>query len=138
MTTVHLWDTDDAWLIVKVATGVRYSNQTNGHMCSHPEVEGYLVPLAHGAALSDKLGGCFDGSWNEDVDAERADKIDALIANALEYFTLTVDRTKREASHEAWVHVIATPLPGANGLDRLESEHGNMPLEGILTWLNSD
>lgn len=141
MTVVHLWDTDNAWLIIKAKTGVRYSNQTNGHACSHPGVEGFLVPLARAGQLSEELGNCFEGSWNEDVTAERADQIDALIANALEYFALSVDRTPREfvdASHEAWVHVIATPLPGANGLDRLETEHGNMPLEAILTWLNSD
>ncbi len=36
---------DWACLIVPAATGVLYSNQTGGGLCSHPRVEGFLVPL---------------------------------------------------------------------------------------------
>lgn len=42
---VELWNVDSSGVIVEMPTGVRWSNQTGGTACHHPEVEGVFVPM---------------------------------------------------------------------------------------------
>lgn len=66
MTTVELWDCGDALgLIVPATTGIKYSNQTGGTACDHPEVEGFYVPLPSGWHTKPEVMQDVDGRWED-------------------------------------------------------------------------
>jgi hypothetical protein len=103
---VELDDFPDLGLIIKAPTGVRYSNQSGGFACEHPETEGFFVPLRTRAGRSEltTLAGVFRGAWNrlDDVQADAADG--ALRRHGIT--SIRVDRSMLSESREAWVHVI--------------------------------
>jgi hypothetical protein len=131
---VELDDFPDLGLIIKAPTGVRYSNQSGGLACEHPEIEGFLVPLRTRAGRSEitTLAGMFRGAWHR-LDDGRADALDsALRRHGIS--SIRVDRSMLSESREAWVHVIVSAL-----------ENGFVPLagapaeaKGVLVWPNSD
>jgi hypothetical protein len=131
---VELDDFPDLGLIIKAPTGVRYSNQSGGYACEHPETEGFFVPLRTRAGRSEltTLAGMFRGKWNR-LDDVRADSVDgALRRHGIT--SIRVDRSMLSESREAWVHVIVSavdneyvPLAGASAEAR-----------GVLVWPNSD
>lgn len=43
---VELWESEAYGAIVPCSSGVRWTNQTGGAHCAHPEAEGVFVPLA--------------------------------------------------------------------------------------------
>lgn len=120
-------------------TGVIYTNQVGGHSCSHPEIEGALIPInGRSVYYENKLYQYFTGhkhgGWCESgIDNEDADFIDKIL-HELRYenksytddncCNLKVDRSKLEESMEAWVYVTFT--------------NGDESLCGVLTWENSD
>jgi hypothetical protein len=107
---VELDDFPDLGLIIKAPTGVRYSNQSGGYACEHPETEGFFVPLRTRAGRSEltTLAGMFRGAWNR-LDDVRADSVDgALRRHAIT--SIRVDRSMLSESREAWVHVIVSAV----------------------------
>jgi hypothetical protein len=124
----------DLGLIVKAATGVRYSTQAAGLACEHPEVEGYFVPLRTRVGRPElaTFAGLLRGSWDR-LSPAHADAVDdALSRHGLS--PIRVDRSMLAESREAWVHVIVAPdeqelIPVAG----LSEE-----VRGILIWPNSD
>lgn len=131
---VELDDFPDLGLIIKAPTGVRYSNQSGGFACEHPETEGFFVPLRTLAGRSElaTLAGMFRGAWNR-LDDARADAVDgALRRHGIT--SIRVDRSMLSESREAWVHVIVStvenefvPLAGASA-----------EAKGVLVWPNGD
>lgn len=132
---VRLDEFPDLGLIVKAATGVRYSSQVAGLGCEHPKVEGYLVPLETriGRPELAALAGLFQGWWNC-LNVQQADAVGRAL-NRYGFKSIRVDRAMLPHSREAWVHVIVSqPL-----------EEESIPLTGlsedvtaILIWPNSD
>ena len=127
---ISLLDFDNVGLIVKVPSGVLYTNQVEGYACQHPEVEGVFFPLPvrPGNAELFALTQHFQGTWDHITESD-ADLVDRVLrGNGHE--GLSVDRTKVNQSYEAWVHVrIGADVHGLSGF-------GNC--EAVLTWPNSD
>ena len=152
-TTIQLFEHSVAFLILKGTTGVFYSNQTNGTSCSHPEVEGALLPLGDATAISEFLSNIFSGYGDEEVRDEHILAIQDILHNVLgPDLIVLVDRELLDDSHEAWVHVIidkrklktekdedggpeTTQIPDEDDLRELS---GTFPMKAVLTWSNSD
>jgi hypothetical protein len=132
---VVLHDFPDLGLIVKAATNVRYTNQTGGFACFHPEVEGFLVPL-HTRFGRRELGALQSAcsGYDDGIDTEAADELDAVLAR-LDLKGVHVDRTKLAESWESWIHVTVTAALGYT-----VPLEGAIPdlLEAVLSWPNSD
>ena len=136
-TTVLLYELGSLALIVPTSSNIVYRTQTGGHACLPSQMEGYLVPFAgEDNGKCDRLLAHFSGpKWGgwcaEFIDAETADVIDSVLADAPGRNQVRVDRTKLNLSWEAWVHVrMEGPLRGL-------LEH-DVPSEAVLTWPNSD
>ncbi len=136
-TTVLLYELESLALIVPASSQIVYRNQTGGHACLPSQIEGYLIPFAGAhSGKCERLFAHFTGpKWGgwcaEFIDAETANVIDSILADAPGRDQVRVDRTKLNVSWEAWVHVrIEGPLLGL-------LEH-DVPSEAILTWPNSD
>ena len=127
---ISLGHFNNVGLIVKVASGVVYTNQAAGYECKHPEVEGVFVPLRvkPGKAELYSLTQHFKGAWNHitQLDAEFINRV--LRQNG--HVQLSVDQTKLDQSYEAWVHIRVDA--GVDGL------FGFGSCEAVLTWPNSD
>lgn len=147
---LHLWDTVGLGVVLAHPSGVRYSNQTGGHACLHPELEGVYVPVRNdvetegGRFLSpeQELFDHFMGPKHagrgarNGLDEEDADLMDAVLRKHGLDRVMHVDRTRLADSHEAWVFVLVTGEVGG-GLDLFEG-FGPYPRPGVLTWANSD
>ena len=137
-----------AALIIEVPSGVRWTNQTGGIACHHPDVEGVMIPVTMNEeshrALSDfgesELGMGF--TQVEHVSAETFDWLDAwlLARTAVEpdwrgRVWGRVDRARATVMEEAWVPLRDVFLPDG---DALTAGAIVGPFRAILTWDNSD
>ena len=134
-------------LIIEYPSGVWYSNQTGGHNCLQPSLEGVLVPVRNEGSedgrlvfspesdLSDYFKGpkwCGSGATSG-IDADDADYIEKALSEAGLSESISVDRSRLNESHEAWIRVQVM------GDDSSEAFSGFAPYrQGVLTWGNSD
>lgn len=127
-------------LVLLKNTGIWWTNQVGGHMCSHPEVEGVYIPLtsdmtednwAPCRTLELRLTEITENYAHGDFTLEMADAIDAALANIEATEGLRVDRVNLDECSEAWVFVDV--LQDAEGY-----HEGFAPCKGVLTWQNSD
>lgn len=140
---VRLWHSGGIGLIIPDRTGVIYTNQTGGRGCSHPEMEGFYVPIVDTQVnLQQVLFNYFSGpKWNrwctssEGIDKETADYIDTVLKKSPLTQALQVDRNKLKESHEAWIRVILDKKKLGSNLPIVENLKKSW---GILTWENSD
>lgn len=138
---IQLFYADGAGLILPWNSGVVYSNQTGGHGCLHPEVEGIYVPLfPEGSPFEKALEDFFTGpKWQgwccEGIDEETADVVDAALAEADRTQGLKVNRDLLEDSHEAWIHLILPDFRQSPPFSLMKGFHA---MDAILTWSNSD
>lgn len=132
MALIHLHEFDGVALIVKTPSGVRYTNQAGGYACSHPELEGVLVPvpLKVGRPEVDALQQHFHGSWHA-LQPNDADVIDGVLWR-YDLGFLSVDRDLLDQSYEAWVHVRIDPAGARELFDAPDWR------SAVLTWQNSD
>jgi hypothetical protein len=130
---------DGLGLIIEHPSGVRYTNQTGGYACHHPEVEGAFIPIpdhrSEQAYVLKKFftgpkckGWCYDG-----IDEETARFVDKVLGQSRHTQSLQVNRAKLAESQEAWIHVTVRS-------DQEPSElwSGFENAVGIITWENSD
>lgn len=128
-------------IIVLHKSGVRYSNQTGGCSCLHPEVEGIYVPLVDELVNQEKeledffTGPKWQGWCSVRIDTETADFIDAVLQKSPYTCNIRVDRSRLEASHEAWVYVT---IPTISKSPEITELVGFSEGVAILTWSNSD
>lgn len=89
-------------IIVKAATGVKYSTQTCGTCCRHPQAEGFYVPLNAGnqGQIEDELHKHLCEEAYKDINLEAINEI-----LQFPWVTLEVDKSKIDESEEAWLHV---------------------------------
>jgi hypothetical protein len=135
-------------LIVFGPSGVRYSNQTGGHGCLQPEVEGFHIPIRNDLTLSPvellgpepDLRAHFIGPKHRGLgalsglDAEDVAEISRIPQAHQLADVISVDLARLAESHEAWVYVHVLRDDGAEGF----SGFGPYPRPGVLTWANSD
>jgi hypothetical protein len=138
---IRLWNGGGIGIIIPCKSGVCYSNQTGGHACFHPEVEGVYVPLVdetinQEARLEEFFTGPKLQGWCCDaIDAETADFVDSVLDSSPFSRGVKTDRKRLEASHEAWVHVTLPSTAQDPGISEIVGFEG---AEAILTWANSD
>lgn len=142
---LDLSDTVGLGLIISHPTGILLENQTGGHACLRPQLEGVYLPLANDYTtervfLSPEIAlnhyftrsrykgdGGTTGMNQNDVVA-----IHALLQEHQLYPFITIDVTKLKESHEAWIWVqVRAGSPLVKGFQ-------NYPLTAVLTWANSD
>lgn len=127
---IRLWDIQTPSIIVESPTGVIYTNQCGGTMCSQPELEGFLVPLRYfdESAVYQILGDFWftpdDPVWHR-VIKKKLPQLRPIVEG--DYSTringsMQLDQKRAYTIEwgEAWVPVM--------------SDYG----PGILTWENSD
>jgi hypothetical protein len=139
---IQLWGAPRFGLIVLRPSGVYYSNQSGGHGCYHPMVEGVFIPLGEETADQEKelceyfTGPKWSGWCCEGIDEETAAFIDSVLAKSHLTKDIAVDRAHFEDSHEAWVYVdFRNTVPyGYGGVEIC----GFGVCKAVLTWENSD
>ncbi len=145
---IHVWDTVGLGIVIEYPTGVMISNQTGGTACLHPKCEGIYVPLANDYNEEAKtflspeieLSNYFRGAKYSGIGATNGiDLEDVKIINQILSITrlsqfIAIDLERLDESHEAWVRI---KISNTKDIDVL---HGfdNYPLNGVLTWANSD
>jgi hypothetical protein len=106
--TIRLWEHVGMCLIIEYPSGVWYSNQTGGHNCLQPSLEGVLVPVRNEGSedgrlvfspesdLSDYFKGpkwCGSGATSG-IDADDADYIEKALSEAGLSESISVDRSR--------------------------------------------
>lgn len=137
--TLHfsLYNLNGVGVIVKHPSGVIYSNQTGGHACLQPEMEGVFLPLDTDHLPENYNDGnmyaleSLEWRGHRGMTPELADQVDAILTRHNFSEGILVDRTKLEESHEAWVYVTLAP-------SEWSVYQGPAGKEGVLTWVNSD
>ncbi|SHG49823.1 hypothetical protein SAMN05443144_13038 [Fodinibius roseus] len=140
---VRLWHAGGTGLILPHKSGIIYTNQTGGRGCSHPELEGYYIPLVDEQLDLQKLFfEYFSGpKWNRwctrsaGIDKETADYINTVLKKSTLTQGLQVDKESLDKSHEAWIKVIIDKEKIDSDLPLMEDVEKSW---GILTWKNSD
>ena len=142
-------------LIILCPSGVMYTTQTGGNYCTHPSAEGAFMPIGTGEQQA-ALAKVFGGGASSEIDAREADLIDEILSRDRGTSILSVDRTRLDDSHEAWVFVSIARHPDRfpalpiSGTPETYADP-NCPINqsfspifgfgtgrGILTWPNSD
>jgi hypothetical protein len=143
---IRLWELVGTGLIIAAKTGIVYANQAGGKICLHMELEGVFIPVGNDVDLEGRLLSpevrlsehflCtyFSNANPNGLTKADAEAIEAALHQNLLLRNVTVDLSRLQESHEAWVYVVIgappTPLPPFEGLVPF-------PLKGVLTWSNN-
>lgn len=133
---IELWGMGDPFLgvIVPAPTGIVWTNQTGGMCCAHPELEGFLVPLAgEGPREPDPFENVFPGMNPYDpVQVQQW-----LEFNGLEPLFEPLRATDEAPDHaEAWIWVRIRCAP--EHLFRSVALQNLCGRVAVLTYNNSD
>ncbi|WP_378174032.1 DUF6210 family protein [Aquimarina sp. SS2-1] len=145
---IQIWDSVGLGLIIEFPSGVMISNQTGGTSCLHAKTEGVYMPLANDYNMETKeflspeieLTAYFQGSKYKGsgaikgIDLEDVEAIRAIMATSGLHECIEIDLNRLKESHEAWIRIKILDNPN-NALIR---GFKGYPLNGILTWSNSD
>lgn len=133
---LSLFDLIGVAVIIKIPTGVIYTNQTCGTACLHPKIEGALLPVNNDFDLKDyedsleiKLSTLLKDCNR--LSLIQADEVDDLLSGYPQTEGIKIDRKQISESHESWLHVILKPTKYAGFT-------GSKERKGVLTWPNSD
>ena len=139
---INLWAIENivSIIIEDEKSPVTYSNQTNGYVCSHPEIKGYLIPVEFNENISKKFmnheyagnGWVLDKSLYDDV----PEIMRQLFYYFCENYIFELNSSKIDKNTESWVYLEAK---------RIKPDNYSGILEGfpdlffaVLTWPNSD
>lgn len=137
------------YLIIEAKTGVKYSNQTGGYACNHPEVEGFLLPinLTLDCAEQGLLLNCYYMNADDESTTYTKEQleevkifIDILNQSLYDSYLIDskfkIDESRLNIMEEAWIPLIS---------DKFKINDGSFitgkikkPVRAILTWENSD
>ena len=146
---IELWDSVGLGIIIEFPTAVMISNQTGGIACLHPKIEGIYLPLANDYSEENKeflspeieLINYFKGSKYKGagaikgIDIEDAKKIDSIMTHSRLDKLIEIDLNRLAESHEAWIRI---KIHKDTNIDLIQGFDNHFPLNGILTWSNSD
>lgn len=140
---INLWAAENtASLIIEDENSpVTYSNQTNGYACSHPEVNGYLVPVEFKGGVAEKFvnEGYAGNGW--ELDSSFYDDIPQIFEQLGDYFcdeySFELDESRKGKNTETWVHITAKRVKPAQKYHGIIQGFPDI-FTAILTWLNSD
>jgi hypothetical protein len=112
-------------------SGIVFSVQACGMLCTHPRLEGICIPLEEGDCLAPKLGHLHPGCSRDLITEAQADELDAAFRMC--HVPIEVSREHLAASYEAWLYVRV--LPDAPDWHALHAFAGR---EAFLSWQNCD
>lgn len=119
-------------IILKAKTGFKYSNQTGGVCCNHPEQEGLLIPLENIDIISAVL--CKELTIGTFIDnPSYVNKFDTLFQKLK--LPLEVDKELLAECQEAWIHVNITEEANKFEFTPL---YGLAGMKAVLIYTNSD
>jgi hypothetical protein len=134
MKTISLWEIEDLFgMIVRVPSGLKWSNQTGGVLCSHPVLEGVFVPLPQSWFLVNSIENEM-GYIKSDGDLKAHNR--RLVGRFLEanpeiQKRFEFDESFNESAAEAWV-----PLKVMTPDDEILKPFHGLPV--VITYENSD
>jgi len=145
---IEIWDTVGLGIIIEFPTGVLISNQTGGTACLHPKIEGIYLPLANDYLLENKKfmspeielteyfgGNKYNGSGaTKGIDLEDVEKINLIMANNRLNKLIEIDLDRLADSHESWIRI---KINNDKNIELIKG-FNEYPLNGVLTWANSD
>ncbi|MFC5048393.1 DUF6210 family protein [Aquimarina hainanensis] len=145
---LQLWDTVGLGIIIEYPTGVIIANQTGGTACLYSTCEGVYLPLANDYNEKTKeflspeieLSNYFQGAKYKGngaikgIDLEDVKKINTIINKSGLSELIEIDVERLAASHEAWIRIKINNNENTQLMNGFE----NYPLNGVLTWANSD
>jgi len=145
---IKIWDTVGLGIIIEFSTGVIISNQTGGTACLHSKTEGIYLPLGNDYNQETKeflspeieLTTYFQGEKHKGngvikgIDLEDVTMINSIIHSSGLQNLIEIDINRLAESHEAWIRI------KINQDEKIQLIKGfnNYPLNGVLTWSNSD
>lgn len=128
---ISLYGLEQLALIIKMNTGVIYSNQAGGYACLQPAIEGILSIIDDDTkSIINKLSLMTINKTSLKV--EDAEELDEFFHSNEGVNHLKIDRNKIQESMEAWIHVLIDHKKDYSTLKGFNES------EGILTWNNSD
>jgi len=88
---INLWAIDNMVPIIieDEKSTMRYSNQTNGHACYHPEIVGYLVPVGFKGVILEKFMNFGDEGSGWELDESFYNDIPEILKQLNDYFFRT-------------------------------------------------
>lgn len=124
--TVKLFHVKEPTIIMAKKTGVIYTNQTNGLLCDHESIEGYVLPIVPGYSYVMK-----PFYWCEEDNVLSPSYIDQEILKwwkeeIRNYEVEDFDIIEDAYNKEAWWNI------------RIKFKKQNRWHQGVLTWENSD
>lgn len=145
---IQVWDTVGLAVIVSFQTGVLVSSQVGGTACLHPRLEGFYLPLANDYLTDNRqffspeteltdyfLSSKYNGTGaTNGLDIDDATEIELILERYQLSDFIKVNTQKLSQSCEAWIWV---ELYEDKALGRLAGFQ-SYPLDGVLTWSNSD
>lgn len=145
---IEIWDSVGLGIIIELPTGIMISNQTGGTACLHPKIEGIFLPLSNYYSEDNLefispeieltnyfIGSKYNGSGAiKGIDNEDADKIGSILSRYGLNELIEVDLNRLVESHEAWIRIKINK----SQKNDLMKGFNKYPLNGILTWSNSD
>ncbi|MGD1841030.1 MAG: DUF6210 family protein [Thermonemataceae bacterium] len=145
---IDIWDSVGLGIIIEFPTGIMISNQTGGTACLHPKIEGVYFPLANDYSeetrtfLSPEIeliryfeGQKYGGSGAiHGIDLDDVAILTSILSKSGLDDLREIDLEKLSESHEAWIKIKINKTNGINLIKGFEQ----YPLNGILTWSNSD
>lgn len=109
MIYVFLQDIEQPMLLIRHATGIRYTNQAGGCFCNQPEDEGYLIPVN---IINEKeIFSCFPeggrpdqfNKWQRQDIWYAVKKIQVFLGGV--WYNLQCDISRFDELQEAWIPV---------------------------------
>jgi len=145
---VEIWDTVGLGIVIEYPTGIIISNQTGGTACLNSKCEGIYLPLANDyneetkEFLSPEIeltnyfkGPKYNGSGaTNGIDLEDVGVIHAIMNSYGLAELIAIDIEKLKESHEAWIRI---KINSNTSIELIKGFYQN-PLNGVLTWANSD
>ncbi|EZH73424.1 hypothetical protein ATO12_15910 [Aquimarina atlantica] len=145
---VNIWDSVGLGIIIELPIGIMIANQTGGTACLYSTCEGTFLPLANDYNEETKeflspeieLSNYFQGvkykgnGAIKGIDLEDVKKINAIINKSGLNKLIEIDVERLEESHEAWIRIKINDDKNTQLISGFE----NYPLNGVLTWANSD
>lgn len=106
---VHFWEYPLPTLIYPCSSGIIFEAQAGGGACTHPEVEGVILPIQlqdtieNFLRLTSGLEEMDPGCHGQQIKTEEANELDLLFVEC--EIPLVVNRDRMKESTEAWLHV---------------------------------
>jgi len=118
---------------------VAYSNQTNDYSCSHPEINGYHVPVEFDETITQKFLSYGYAGDGHGLDKCFYDDAPETMKQLCEYvwgnYIFELDENKLHKNTESWVFLVAEKNKSVRDCGIIQGFPDK--INAVLTWPNS-